>query len=173
MIIVLGLPLNMATIILGCIFSMLLNDFRACGLMSILTHTIAALTEFFYADAERNVHPLPVSWHFISSLWRRLCSSTYTMSMLWSIADALPSGRWPILRKVLTLSVTIYTVLLHLSNFCFSLNSAADFSNTWVRAPISAGGALFFTGAKGNAVWTCGLSMSHGNLSMAVFYSHP
>ena len=57
----LGLPLNVATIILGCIFSILFNDFRARGPISISTPLIAALTEFFHLDAETNVHPLPVS----------------------------------------------------------------------------------------------------------------
>ena len=33
--------------------------------------------------------------------------------------------------------------------------------------------APFFTRAKAGAVWTSSLSMSHGNLPMAVFYSHP
>ena len=74
MIAALGLPLNVATIILGCIFSMLFSDFRACGPISIPTHPIMALTEFFHADAETNVHPLPVLWYLISSLWMHLCS---------------------------------------------------------------------------------------------------
>ena len=38
-IVVLGMPLNVATIILGCIFSMLLSDFSARGLRSIPTFT--------------------------------------------------------------------------------------------------------------------------------------
>ena len=43
----------------------------------------------------------------------------------------------PILFNVLTLNVTICIVLLHFSNFCFSLSSVADFSNTGVRVPTS------------------------------------
>ena len=58
----LGLSLNVATIILGCIFSVLFSDFRTGGPISIPTPRIVALTEFFHADAETNVHPLPVSW---------------------------------------------------------------------------------------------------------------
>ena len=70
--------------------------------------------------------------------------------------------------KVLMLNVTICNVLLHLSNFCLCLSSIADFSNTGVRAPTSAESALFSC-AKNNLVWTCGLSESHGNFSMAIF----
>ena len=72
-------------------------------------------------------------------------------------------GSWPILFKVLTLNVAICMVLLHFSNFCFSLSSVADISNTEVRAPTSAGRAPFYPRK--------GLSISHSNLSMAVFYS--
>ena len=61
MIVALGLALRIATIILSCIFSMLFSDFRACGSISIPTPPIMSLTEFFHADAEANVHLLPVS----------------------------------------------------------------------------------------------------------------
>ena len=47
----LRLLLNIATIILGCIFSMPLSDFRARGLRSITTAPMTALAEFFHADA--------------------------------------------------------------------------------------------------------------------------
>ena len=60
-----------------------------------------------------------------------------------SMADAVSSGRWPILFKVLTLNVAICIVLLHFSNFCFSLSSIADFSNTGTRALTLDGRALF------------------------------
>ena len=126
-----------------------------------------ALTEFFHAVA--SVHPLPVSWYLISSLRVYLCSRMHIMSMLWSTADAASSGNCPILFKVLTLNVVICVVRLHFSNFCFSLSSAADFSNTDTRAPTPAGRVPFFTRAKSDAVWTGGLSMGHGNLSLAVF----
>ena len=55
----LGLPLNIS--ILGWIFSMLFSDFRAHCPISIPSSPIMALTEFFHADAETNVHPLLVS----------------------------------------------------------------------------------------------------------------
>ena len=86
---------------------------------------------------------MAVSCYFISSLWRCLCSCTHTMSMLWSIADAVCSGSCPILFKVLTLNVAICIVIFHLRNFCFCLNSVADFSNAGARAPTLAGRILF------------------------------
>ena len=39
---------------------MLFSDFRARGPISILTHPIVVLTEFFHADAVASVHQLPV-----------------------------------------------------------------------------------------------------------------
>ena len=63
----LELSLNVATIVLSCIFLMLSSDSRACGLRSMPTPRMTALTEFFPADAEINVHSLPVSWYFIST----------------------------------------------------------------------------------------------------------
>ena len=127
MIVLLGLPLNVATIILGCIFSMLFSDFMACGPISIPITPIVTLTEFFHADAETNVYPLSISWYLTSLLWMYLCSCMHIMSILWSIAEAVSSGSWPILFQVLTLKVAICIVLLHFSNFCFSLSSVADF----------------------------------------------
>ena len=47
MIVVPGLPLNVDTIILGCIFSMVLSDFTARKLKGIPTSPMTALTEFF------------------------------------------------------------------------------------------------------------------------------
>ena len=143
MIVVLGFSLYVATIILGRIFSKLFNDFRSRGPISIPTPPIASLTEFFHTDAETNVHPLPVSWYFISSLWRYLCSCADIMSMFWSIAEAVSSGSWPILFKVLTLNVAI-RIVLYFRNFCFSLSSVADISNTGASAPTSAGRASFY-----------------------------
>ena len=98
-----------------------------------------------------------------------LCSCMHIMSMLWSIADAVSSGNSPILFKVLTLNVAISIVCLHFSNFCFSLSSEVDFSNTEGRAPNSTWHTPFFTCVKSDAVWTGGLSVGHGNLLMAVF----
>ena len=118
MIVVLGLPLNVTTIILGCIFTMLFSDFRACGPISIPISPIVALTEFFHADAETNIHPLLVLWYLISSLWMYLFSCMHIMSMLWSITEAVSSSSWPILFKVLMLNVANSIVLLHFNNFC-------------------------------------------------------
>ena len=64
----LGLLLKVATIIFRSISSILLSDYRVHGLISIPTLPIMALTKFFYADAETNVHPLPVLWYIISTL---------------------------------------------------------------------------------------------------------
>ena len=49
---------------------MLFSNFNAEGLRGIPTLPLTALTEFFHGNTETNVHPLPVSWYFISSsLW--------------------------------------------------------------------------------------------------------
>ena len=69
----------------------------------------------------------------------------------------------------LTLNVAICSVCLHFSSFCLSFSSVADFSNTEASDPTSAGCAPFFTHAKSDAVYVCGLSVGHGYLSMAVF----
>ena len=74
MIVALGQPLKVSTIILGCIFSILFSYFRACGPINIPTPPIVALIEFFHADAVASVHPLPVSCYLISSLCAYLCS---------------------------------------------------------------------------------------------------
>ena len=63
----------------------------------------------------------------------------HTMSILYSVADAVSSASWLVLFKVLTLSVAICTVLLHLINFSLclilSLSSVTDFLNTEAKAP--------------------------------------
>ena len=142
MVVALGLPLNGASIILGSIFSTLFSEFGARGPISILTPPTVALTEFFYADAVASVHLLSESWYRISSIYVYLRSWMHIMSMLWSVTDAVSSGRWPISFKVLTLNFAICIVRLHFSIFC--LSSVADFSNTEARAPNSAGRAPFF-----------------------------
>ena len=86
------------------------------------------------------------------------CSCMQIMSILCSTADAVSSGCWPNLFRVLMLNVAICIVCLHFSSFC--LSSVADFLNTEARAPTSAGCA---------PVYGCGLSVGHGYLSMAVF----
>ena len=112
MIVALGLLLNIATIILGCILSVLLKDFRARGPINIPT-PIVALTEFFIPDAEINVHPLSASWYLISSLWMNLCSCMHIISMLLSINEPVSTGSWNILFKVLTLNVAICIEFLY------------------------------------------------------------
>ena len=67
-------------------------------------------------------------------LWWYPCSCTHTISMLWSIADAVSSGSWRILFKVLRLNDTICIVLLHFSSFCLCLSFVAEFSKTGTRA---------------------------------------
>ena len=142
MIVALGLPLKVAAIILGCIFSMLLSIFNALGPISNPTPPTAALTEFFHAHTVTSDHPLPASWYLISSVCVYLCSCIHIMSILCSTADAISSGSCPILFKVLTLNVAICSVCLHFSSFC-RLSSVAYFSNLEARAPTWAGRAPF------------------------------
>ena len=52
MIVALGLPLKVAAIILGCIFSMLFSIFNAVGPISNPTPPTVVLTEFFHADSD-------------------------------------------------------------------------------------------------------------------------
>ena len=166
-----GLPLKVATIILGCIFPLLFSDFRVCGLISISTPPMVVLGEFFHVDAETN--PLPVSWYLISSLWMYLCYCMHIMSMLWSITETVSYFSWPNLFKDLTLNVAIYIVFLHFGNFCFSLSSVAEFSDIGARVPTSARPSLFY---QRDEFWKSGLSVSHGkpkkcSSPIEIFYS--
>ena len=97
-----------------------------------------------------------------------ICVLVCILCLSCSTADAVSSGSWPILFKVLTLNVAICIVCLHFSSFC-CLSPVADFSNTEVKAPISAGRAPFYNRVKNDVVYVCGLSVGHGYLSMAVF----
>ena len=109
------MPLNETTIKFDCIFSVLFIDFNARSPISIPTLPIAALTEFFHADPETIVHSLPVSWYFMSSLWRYLCSCMHIISMWWTITEAVSSGSSiSSLFKVLMLNDAICIVPLHL-----------------------------------------------------------
>ena len=166
MIVALGLSLKVATIILGCILSMLLSDFKAISPVSIPIPPIVALTEFFHADTVASVHPLPVSWYLISSLCVYQCSWIPIMFMLRSTADAVSSDSCTILFKVLTFNIAICIICLHFSNFC-CLSCVADFSNTEARdAP------LFYPCEE-----RCGFYMwfEFGSLLSldSCFYSHP
>ena len=146
MIVALGLPLKVATIIQGCILSILLSDFKARGPISIPTPPTMALTEFFHADTVASVHPLPVSWYWYP-FYVRICILECILCLLYSTADAVISVSCPILFKVLTLNVAICIVCLHFSNFGY-LSSVSIFSNTEARAPTRP----FFTHAKRDAV---------------------
>ena len=121
---------------------MLLSVFNALGPISNHTPPTVALTEFFHANTVGTVHPLTVSWYLICSLFVYPCSSMHIMSILCSLADAISSGSWPILFKVLTLKVAICILYLRFSSF-WCLSSVADFSNNEARAPTSAGFSPF------------------------------
>ena len=153
MIVALGLPLNVAAIILGCIFSMLFSVFNAPGPIRNPTPPTAALTEFSHADTVTSDHPLPVLWYLISSVCVYLCSCMHIMSILCSTAVAISSGNCPILFKVLTLNVTICSVCLHFSSFD-RLSSVADFSNTEARPQPQQDAPLFYPREE-----RCGLCM--------------
>ena len=143
---------------------MLLSVFNALCPISIPTPPTVALTEFIHANSLTSVHPLPVLWYVISSVCVYLCSCMHIMSILCSAADAVSSGSWPILFKVLTLNVAICIVCLLFSIFCF-LSSVADFSNTEARTRTHP----FFTHTKSDVVYVGSLSVGHGYLSMAFF----
>ena len=68
MIVALGLPLEVATTILGCIISMLLSDFKALRPTSIPTPPTVTLTEFFHAVTVASDNP--ASWYL-------MCVSVY------------------------------------------------------------------------------------------------
>ena len=148
---------------------MLLSDFKSLGPISIHIPPTVALSEFVHADTVASFHPLPVSWYLISSLCAYLCSRIHIISILCSTADAVSSGRGPILLKVLTLNVAICIVCLHFRNVWF-LSSVADFWNAYARALNSAGRTPFITRAKSDTVYTCGFNVGHGYLSVVVFF---
>ena len=55
----------------------------------------------------------------------------YMMFILCLAADAVPSGNWFTVFKVLTLNVAKLTMFLHLNNFGLGLSSVADFFELW------------------------------------------
>ena len=61
MVVVCGLPLKVAMTILELIFSMLLTDRIAIGLRRMPTPPMVELVEFFHAEADIKVQPLPQS----------------------------------------------------------------------------------------------------------------
>ena len=143
---------------------MLLSDFNALGPISMPTPPTVALTEFFHTATVASVHPLPVSWYLISLFCMYLCSCMHIMSILCSMADAVSSGSWPILFKVLTLTVAICIVCLHFSSFC-CLSSVADFSNTEARM------RPFFICTKSDTIYVYGLSVAQGYL--LILFTNP
>ena len=165
MIVVMGLPLNVATSILGCIFSMLLSDFRAYLL------PLSWRWQSFSMQIPKQTSIHCRCWGILSPHNGGICILVLILCLLW-FAEAVSLCSWPILLKVLTLNVAICIELLHFSNFSFSLSSVADFLNTGPRALTSTGCTPLFTRTKSYVIWTCGLGMSHSNLSMTVFYSH-
>ena len=148
MIVVLGLPLKVAAILLGCILSMRLSVFNALGPISIPTPPTVAFTEFSHVDTMASVHPLPVSW-YLYPRYVYICVLVFILCLLLC---------WPILFKVLTLNVAICIVCLHFSNFC-CFSSVADFSNTKARALTSAGRAPILPARRAmrfiHVVWLC------------------
>ena len=107
MIVALGLPLNMAAIILGYILSMLLSVFNVQGPVRIPIPPTGALIEFFQADTVASVHPLPVLWYLISSVCMYLCSCMHIMSILCSTANAVSSGHHHHVALVARISLTL------------------------------------------------------------------
>ena len=113
------LPLNGATIILGCIFSTLFSDFRARGPISIFTPPIAVLIEFFHADAEISISQYRGILRLL--YYDGICVFLYAyyVYVMISTADAVSSDSWPILFKVLTLNLVIcIEVIFFLYEFC-------------------------------------------------------
>ena len=131
MIVALELPLKLVTIILGCILTMLLNDFNALGPISMPSPPTVALIEFFYADIVASIHPLPVSWYLISSLSLYLCSCMNIFFILCSTADAVSSGSWPILFKVLTCQVNLASLTCDMDRWPCSKALASPFCGCW------------------------------------------
>ena len=100
-------------------------------------------------------------WHYSFSLqMQRLTSIHCWYRGIWYLCYeciCVLVCSWPILFKVFTLNVAICIVSLHSSNFCFSLSSVADFSNTGARVPASAGRDPFLPMRRamwfGQVVW--------------------
>ena len=100
-----------------------------------------------------------------------LCSCMHIMSILCSTADAVSSGSWSILFKVITLNVAICIVCLHFSIFFFFFwfELCCWVFEHWSQGSNLRKTRLFFNCAKSDAVCVCGLSVGHGYLSMAIF----
>ena len=139
MIVALGLPLNVAAIILGCILSMLLSVFNTLGPISILPllpwHWLSfSMSIQWLASIHCQFCDIWYLWcECISSIVCKLCLSYVLRPMQLALVVDL--------FRVLTLNVAICIFCLHFSSFC--LSSVADFSNTEARTPTSAGRVPF------------------------------
>ena len=121
---------------------MLFSDFKARG--SVSTSPMTAIDGGFacrYWDKRPSITSIII---FFLVRYGSIYFFMHMMFILCPAADAVRSGNWFTLFKVLKLNVTLWTVFLHLSNFGFglSLGSVADFSNTRTRALISVEPAL-------------------------------
>ena len=120
MIFVPGLPLNVVAIILDCIFSILLNNFKVQGRRSIPITTTAGTVYTFM----------------------------HTMSTLWSSADAVSCSNESILFKGLELNPAMYIVLLYLKYFCLYLSFVAVFRTLWPEILPQQNAPLFLTARR-------------------------
>ena len=163
MIVVLGLPLNVASIILSFIFLVILGPMFWWAYQ----HHLSWHWQFFHSDVETNVHPSPVSWYFISLLWRSVFLYAYHVCYDLFQKLSTPVVGLFILSKVLTLNVAIGIVILFFGNFCLF---EFWFFEHWSQSSNLSKMSPFCTCAKGNEVQTSGLSMSPGNLLMTVLF---
>ena len=74
-----------ASLILDCIFSMLLCDFRVREQRSVPTPSMTALTEIFYADVEMSIH----CWNRVTLFLLRY-DSIYVLECTLYLYSALP-----------------------------------------------------------------------------------
>ena len=129
-IVVQRLPLNVARIILGWIFTMIFVRTEKHSYTSY-----GDMDEVFHADAKKNVHLFVISWYFNSiSLWQYLYSCTHIMSIIFSAVDSVSSVSLFIVYEVLKLNIAMLTMPLCLCNFGFvfalGLGSVSNISKT-------------------------------------------
>ena len=129
------LPLNKAHNIFRYILSILFSNFKVWWLRSLPVPFLTALMEFFYTDAETNVHLLPVSWYLFYFLFTMIVSMfLYAYDVDIMLGCWQSQLRW---HKLLMLNVTMLTMFLPLINFGLSLSSVVDFLKTGAQAPTS------------------------------------
>ena len=132
--------LDVATIILNCSFLILFTDF------SILTPLMTVLTEFSsWMRGQISIHCQYRGILYLHNCVGACVLNTY--SVLCSTVDAVSSGFWTILFKLLTLNVTICIVLLYLSK-CFVLEFCSWDSDYLGRSSNLSRMCPFFTRAK-------------------------